>query len=64
MFAQKRLAQRDRVKFADIGADGQAINGRRADDRQITHARQAQLQGPRDRRRGQREHVNICAQLL
>ena len=64
MFAQQRLAQGDAVKFADIGADRQTVHRRRADDGQITHARQAQLQGARDRRGGQGQHVNVRAHLL
>ena len=64
MFAQQRLAQGDGIKFADIGADGQTVDWWRADDRQVAHAGQAKLQGARDRRGGQGQHVNIRAHRL
>ena len=37
VFAQKRLAERHRVELADIGADRQTVDRRRADDREIAH---------------------------
>ncbi len=64
VFAQQRFAQSHRVKFTDIGADGQPVHGRRADDRQIPHTRQRQLQRARNRRGGQRQHVDVGPQFL
>ena len=48
----------------DLRANGQAAGRRRVDDRQISHARHGHLQGPRNRRRGQRQDVHLRAQLL
>ena len=64
MFAQQSLADGDAVKFADIGADRQPVDRRRADDRQITHTGQRQLQRARNRRGRQGQHMHIAAQLL
>ena len=64
MFAQQRLAQGHRVEFAHVGADGQTVDRRRADDRQIAHPGQRQLQRARDRRCRQGQHMNIRAQRL
>ena len=64
MFAEQCFADGDRVEFGHIGADGEAIHWRRADDRQVPHARQRQLQRARDRRGGQRQHMHVRAQLL
>ena len=64
MFAQQRLADGDCVPFADIGTDRQTVDGRRADDGQFAHARQRQLQRPRDRSRRQGQHVNIRPHLF
>ena len=64
LLAQQRLANGDAVEFRHIGADRQPVDRRRRDDRQITHTRKRQLQRARDRRRGQRQDVNVRAQLL
>ena len=62
--AQQRLAHHQRVERRDEGAHRQAVDRRRGDDREIAHAGERQLQGARDRRRGQREHVHFRAQRL
>ena len=62
--AQQRLAHHDRIERRDEGAHRQPIDRRRGDDRQFAHAGQRQLQRARDRRRGQRQHVHLGAQLL
>ena len=62
--AQQRLAHHQRIERRDEGAHRQPVDRRRGDDRQIAHAGQRQLQGARDRRRGQRQHVHLGAQLL
>ena len=64
VFAQERLADGHRVELADISADRQPVDRRRADDREIAYAGERELQGARDRRRGQGQHVDIGAQLL
>ena len=64
MFPQQSFADGHRIKFADIGANGQAIHGWRADDRQIAHPRKRQLQRARDWRGGQSQDMNIRAHLL
>ncbi|MPL73680.1 hypothetical protein SDC9_19486 [bioreactor metagenome] len=62
--AQERLAHGDRVELADIGADRQAVDRRRADHAQIAHAGQAELQRARDRRCGEGEHMDFRAHFL
>ena len=62
--AQQRLADHDRVERRDEGAHREPVDRRRGDDRQIAHAGQRQLQRARDRRRGQRQHMHLGAQLL
>ncbi len=62
--AQQRLAHDQRIERRDEGAHRQPVDRRRGDDRQVAHARERQLQGARDRRRGQRQHVHLGAQLL
>ena len=62
--AQQRLAHHDRIERRDEGAHGEPIDRRRGDDRHFAHAGQRELQGARDRRRGQRQHVDLGAQLL
>ena len=64
MLAQQRLAQGYAVKFRDIGADCQTVDGGRRDDRQIAHAGQRKLQRARNGRRGQRQHMDVGPQLF
>ena len=64
MLAQQRLAQGDGVKLADIGPNGQPINRRCPDDRQIAHTGQRQLQGPGDGCGRERQHMHVRSQLL
>ena len=51
------------VVGADVGADRAAALGRRLDHRDVAQARQAHLQGARDRRRRERQHVDLQLQL-
>ena len=62
--AQQRLAHHDRIERRDEGAHRQPIDRRRGDDRHFAHAGERQLQGARDRRRGERQHMHFGAQLL
>jgi hypothetical protein len=52
------------IEMADEGANGQAVGGRRGDDRDLAQAGQAHLQGARDGRRGQGQHVHLRTHLL
>ncbi len=63
-FAQQRLAHHQRIERRDEGAHREAIDRRRRDDREVAHAGERELQRARDRRRGQREHMHLGAQLL
>ena len=62
--AQERLAHHDRIERRDERAHRQPIDRRRGDDRHFAHAGERELQRARDRRRGEREHVHLGAQLL
>ena len=64
MLAQQRLAHHQRIERRDEGAHRQPVDRRRGDQRQIAHARQRQLQGARDRRRRQGQHMHIGLQRL
>ena len=64
MLAQQRLAHHHRIKRAHISANGQPVDRRRRNNRQIPHPRKGQLQRPWNGRRSQGQHVNITAQLL
>src|SRR6185437_11684443 len=64
LLAQQRLADRDSVERRDEGADRQAIDRRRGDDAHVAHAGQGELQGARDRSGGEREDMDVGAQLL
>ena len=55
----KVVAPRD-----EVGDDGHAVAGRGTDDRQITDARERQVEGPRYRRRRERKHVHRRAEPL
>ncbi len=61
--AQQRLAHHQRIERRHEGAHREAIHRRRGDDREIAHAGERELQRARDRRRGQRQHVHLGAQL-
>ena len=62
--AQQRLAHRQFVERRDERAHGEAIDGRRRDDREFAHAGQRELHGARNRRRRKRQHVHLGAQIL
>ena len=62
--AQQRLAHDQRVERRDEGAHREPVDRGRGDDREIAHAGHGELEGARDRRRGQRQHVHLGAQLL
>ena len=46
----------------DVGADRQPVDRRGLDDAQVAQARHRHLQRARDRRRGQRQHVDVGLQ--
>ena len=62
--AQQRLAHDQRIERRDEGAHREAVDRRRSDDREVAHAGERELQGARDRRRGERQHMHLGAQLL
>ena len=62
--AQQRLAYDHRIERRDEGAHREPIDRRRGDNRKIAHTRQRELQRARDRRRGERDHMDLGAQLL
>ena len=62
--AQQRLADEQRVERRDEGADRQPVDRGRRDQRQFAHAGERELQRARDRRRRERQHVDLGAQLL
>ena len=62
--AQQRLADHQGIVRGDEGADREAVDRRRSDDRELAHAGQRQLQRARDRRGRQRQHMHLGAQLL
>ena len=62
--ALDRLAQQRRGRSGRRSADRQPIGGRRRDDRDLAQPAHRHLQRARDRRRGQRQHVDLRAQLL
>ena len=64
LLAQQRLADGHAVERHHEGAHRQAIDRRRGDQAHVAHAGQRELQGARDRRRGQRQHMDVGAQLL
>ena len=59
VLAQQRLAQYHRIPRHDIGAHRQPVDRRGLNDRKLAQARHCHLQGSRDRRCGQRKHVNV-----
>ena len=64
MLAQQRLADHQRIEGRDEGAHRKAVDRRRGDQRQIAHARERQLQGARNGRGGQRQHMHVRLQGL
>ena len=63
-FAQQRLADHQGVVRRHEGTDREAVDRRRGNDREIAHPGQRQLQRARDRRRAQRQHMDLGPQLL
>jgi hypothetical protein len=61
---QDRLAQHDRVERHHKGAHREPVDRRRRDDAHLAHAGERQLQGARDRRRGQGQHMDVGLELL
>ena len=59
MFAQQGFADRDGIERRDIGADGEAIHRRRADEGELSHPGHGELERARDRRRGHGQDVDI-----
>ena len=62
--AADRLGHGPLVVLADVGEDRLAVGRRRVEEREVADAGEAHLQRARDRRRRQREHVDVGAQLL
>ena len=58
-FALQSLPDHQRVERHDEGAHRQTVHRRGGDDAHLTHAGQRQLQGARNRRCGQREHMHV-----
>ena len=63
-FAQHRLADQTARHRGDESLDGKPAARRGGDHREIAHAFQRQAQRARNRRRGQRQHVDLGAQGL
>ena len=61
--ALDRPAHQLLVVGADVGADRPPALGRRLDHRDVAQPGEAHLQGPRDRRRRHRQHVDLELQL-
>ena len=64
VLAQQCFAHHHVVPFHHICADREPVDGRGLNGRKLTQAGHGHLQGARDRRCGQRQHVHIRAQLL
>jgi hypothetical protein len=62
--AQDRVSDQPGGCLGDPGLDRQPILGRGLDDAQVAHTREREVQGPRDRGRGQGQHVDFAAKLL
>ena len=62
--AQQRLADHQGIVRRHEGTHREAVDRRRSNDRKLAHASQRQLQRARDRRRGQRQHMHLGAELL
>ena len=57
--AADRLGDGPVVVLADVGEDRLAVGRRRVEQRQVADAGEAHLERARDRRGGQREHVDV-----
>jgi hypothetical protein len=62
--AFQRISDNDRIEWRNIGSDRKTVDRRRRDQRQFANARQRQLQGARNGRRRQCQHMHILAHLL
>ncbi len=62
--AQQRFAHDQRIERRHEGAHRETIDRRRGDDGELAHAGHGELERARDRRRGQRQHMHLGAQLL
>ena len=62
--ALDRLLDHLALELANERADGAAVHRRRRDDREIPHARHRHVQRARDRRRRERQDIDLGAQLL
>ena len=63
-FAQQRLADHQRIVRRHKRAHREPIDRGRGNDREVAHAGQRQLQRARDRRRAQRQHMDLGAELF
>ena len=52
------------VVLADVGEDRLAVGRRRVEQREVADAGEAHLERARDRRGGEREHVDVGPELL
>ena len=64
MLAQQGLAQHHSIERSDVGAHRQSVDRRSLDHAQVAQARHCHLQGPRYRRRGQSQHVDVGLKRL
>ena len=62
--SQQRLSDGDRVPRRDVGAHRKAVHRGGGDDRHLADARKGHLQRARDRRGGERQHVDLGPQGL
>ncbi len=62
--AQQRLAHDQRIEGRDEGAHRETVDRRRRDDRELAHAGHGELERARDRRRRERQHMDLGAELL
>ena len=62
--AQDRVADEAGRGLGDPRLDRQAVLGRRLDDAQVADAGEGQVERARDRRRRQRQHVDLAPELL
>ena len=64
MLAQQAFADDDGIEGRDVGADRQPVERRRGDEREFAHAGECQLQGARNGRGGERQHMHVGAHFL
>ena len=62
--AQQRFADHHRIKRRDESAHSQPVHRRRRDEGQFPHTGERQLQGARNGRRRQRQHMHVRLELL